>query len=518
MMWYRRVLARAAVVSLVLLVSSWVRVAVAQTSGVFVRNGDHLLDDIASNIHTWRLDTRARELLKLAGDRVYTPTIAPARSCAVVSDSQELLSTNYTSEIDEQHDIVIRAGEWYPYIINTYTDENGHMAFRWMRGSYWTWIGWRQDYYVYPTPCGLKSIYKVYKTTIDSQNSVIITTISSNVGLVDCLVDFMLDNPDVRVAIITPSVVLRTMFEVRSVSSNRLASLEPVSLGAVSATGLCQTVKVYGAYTQSLSVYDDLPEDGGGLLSDKPNYLWLTTRRDLFDIVGNNFHLTLRDECPEFADFSWLEAPGMSIGTYLAPFQVPRDKIYDTCAVVGDAPYIRTQGLGAEIDAHDAVMRLNLHLPKEGDYEHYGNKTTHMKTTIRRGVPPEIRLITGYWPDEMMIFYYQKMKGRSLGLSYFPGSGFVAFMYMYKHCHKVDVYGMSTGVPVLHPHNFLLDIILMRYTEQLLNIDNPLGTAVVNVRDSREIRCIVNNWVNRWNDIGYPRGEYSSYRYYYQTR
>ena len=149
---------------------------------------------------------------------------------------------------------------------------------------------------------------------------------------------------------------------------------------------------------------------------------------------------------------------------------LPAKQEFGSCAVVGNSGTLRLQRLGAEIDAHDAVFRVN-HAPvptlSEGQVfiPFAGRKTTWRVVTSlwfkERKKDPSARLLvlcdrpfiyschnylfeTGRIPRAHLVNprFYAAVRER-VGRSKIPLAGVVTAAIALRSCESVDVYGLS---------------------------------------------------------------------------
>ena len=150
---------------------------------------------------------------------------------------------------------------------------------------------------------------------------------------------------------------------------------------------------------------------------------------------------------------------------------VPTVRRFGSCAVVGNSGTLRLAALGAEIDAHEAVLRVNHapapHTPLGQKYvAHAGTRTTWRVVTSRwfdeEKKDPTQRLLVVcdrpfVYSCQNLLFesgpkplahsvnprFYAAVR-RHTGDSQIPLAGLVAAALAMRSCDTVDVYGLST--------------------------------------------------------------------------
>ena len=147
----------------------------------------------------------------------------------------------------------------------------------------------------------------------------------------------------------------------------------------------------------------------------------------------------------------------------------PRVRRFNSCAVVGNSGSLRLAELGAEIDSHDAVLRVN-HAPvahrREGSYyaPYAGRRTTWRVVTSRwrdqRLKDKDQRLLvicdgSSIGGCQRALFRHADPLAHSVnprflaavrqhtGRSRIPLAGFVAVAIALRTCARVDTYGIS---------------------------------------------------------------------------
>ena len=150
---------------------------------------------------------------------------------------------------------------------------------------------------------------------------------------------------------------------------------------------------------------------------------------------------------------------------------MPQQKAFGSCAVVGNSGTLKLRTLGAEIDAHDAVFRVN-HAPAPSTPEGHkhvayaGSRTTWRVVTSRwfdeeKRNPTQTLLVVCDRPFiyscQNILFengpkplahsvnplFYGAVR-RHTGASKIPLAGLVAAAIAVSSCQTVDVYGLST--------------------------------------------------------------------------
>lgn len=148
----------------------------------------------------------------------------------------------------------------------------------------------------------------------------------------------------------------------------------------------------------------------------------------------------------------------------------PPAAVWGSCAVVGNSGTLKLDDLGAEIDAHDAVFRVNHapppHLPEGAPYARYaGTRTTYRVVTSgwrdEQRRDPNARLLVVCDTNSLVECHEQPVRASALvhavnprffeavrqhaGSSRTPLAGLVAVSLALTMCGRVAVYGLSTS-------------------------------------------------------------------------
>jgi len=173
----------------------------------------------------------------------------------------------------------------------------------------------------------------------------------------------------------------------------------------------------------------------------------------------------------------------------LPPEDIMADKIYNTCAIVGNSGLNLVHKDGAEIDAHDAVFRFNSAptLNSQGGgggkaigkpakltnfSEHVGSKTSFRFINTQHILFKEGK----EWRFQQMqskngLFRYLNFKARhprshlagfdsdftnyvNSNIPTLPTGGYFALMFAIQRCHKVNVYGFHWKPGHAIPHHY----------------------------------------------------------------
>ena len=207
--------------------------------------------------------------------------------------------------------------------------------------------------------------------------------------------------------------------------------------------------------------------------------------RDEADLV------TLQKREPPYGlccNSSWLTKQKRTAAHVLRASTAPQQKRFASCAVVGTSGTLLSDKLGGEIDAHDAVLRVNVHPKARGDAavtqlaKHVGRRSTwHLASAafhseIRRPYSRshaadeqtllicEFQTVIGSCFVELMhlsaasthahmvnplLFYelHELMRngGARKGAGRIPTTGLLAVAVAMRSCDRVDVYGYGNG-------------------------------------------------------------------------
>ena len=173
---------------------------------------------------------------------------------------------------------------------------------------------------------------------------------------------------------------------------------------------------------------------------------------------------------------------------------------FRSCAVVGSSPTLLGKGLGAEIDAHDAVLRFN-NAPTCGWEADVGNRTTirsigvayvgrwdgiqqHAPVTLIPTSSPRyfgagryqraVKLVTdrrAVCPTHRLIFVGETPRSSAeAALGAPPSSGFIGFLAAGAVCERVAVYGFGFSTAT-DKHHYYSDIVARRKDDP--NLGHP---------------------------------------------
>lgn len=132
---------------------------------------------------------------------------------------------------------------------------------------------------------------------------------------------------------------------------------------------------------------------------------------------------------------------------------------FDSCAVVGNSRDLLKHEYGAEIDGHDAVIRVNEAVTTERYWKHVGKRTTFRvlnnmawlgRIDKRTESPQEVVLIKGEYHSSIMqqakelknplyFLHAPRLLPHSAG-----GTGVVSIQFALSVCKEVFIYGFST--------------------------------------------------------------------------
>jgi len=111
-----------------------------------------------------------------------------------------------------------------------------------------------------------------------------------------------------------------------------------------------------------------------------------------------------------------------------------------TMAIVGPASYLKGMNLGAEIDAHDFVVRINWgHLLCESLPQDFGRRTTH--AYVNNGMFRDIK--NHNVPEGVRVMRKRHVTGKTLGDGYEATTGIVCIVDMARQGNKITVYGFD---------------------------------------------------------------------------
>ena len=198
----------------------------------------------------------------------------------------------------------------------------------------------------------------------------------------------------------------------------------------------------------------------------------------------------LRKRAPPYGlccNSSWLTRVKRTAADVQAASTAPSRKRFRSCAVVGTSGTLMTDELGAEIDGHDAVIRVNVHAKARGDHaverlaKHVGRRSTwHVASSAFHGeiLHPysaaagqertllicEFQTMMGSCFDQLMnlsivsrhahmvnpMLFYQlhmlmRLGGSAKGAGRIPTTGLLAVAVAMQSCDRVNVYGYGNG-------------------------------------------------------------------------
>ena len=210
----------------------------------------------------------------------------------------------------------------------------------------------------------------------------------------------------------------------------------------------------------------------------------------LFFHTANASQLVLEERTPDFTDLIQLEGWQRAIASHLdhwpkrgrqhhsalAQAATEGAKAHASCAVVGSAAALLTRNLGAEINAHETIIRTN-QAPTRSYEQYVGNRTDfrvwgfiplprerHMKGPWNSEdnfliyCPPvtwvshcwrsiandqDPRFHPSAWRRAQRLIHRNRTRCKHLGC--YPSTGIMAVLYAVDACESVSVYGFGTN-------------------------------------------------------------------------
>lgn len=467
-------------------------------------------EDLANNAvinNTFSPESFQNEIDYIAGF-LYTPAVRAGASCASVGTSEELYA-NFSGESIDRYDIVVRNGFYYHFLIDTgrHSYDNSLYSRDTYAGNHYKILGMRMDYILfYPYDFFLMN-HKLQRTWI-SQDTVLIVIIKSESDLKRLSIELKSLNYKPRIAVLSKSSYLKV--------KRWMGGKDPTfnALGAHVCKLLTNSypVALYGAFQPYEWIEDTLPLSGGNVcdrsttrvrIEDSEWQHFLSDKS--IDVKGTSFHDDLYGRIESGSVQSWKKPKG-----YVCPIPTTNKK-YDSCAVIGAAPYLGCMQLGKDIDSHDAVYRTNLHLPQPGLEHILGSFTTHLlaQTTTFIQLLQDVGCVEkftihgksmticesesgsaalfnyGYIASQAvqlhildidealaqarraigetasLLYDYLHAVGRE-GSGYKLTTGMYSVLQALQDCNSVDVYGFSVGPLHMHVHSYLMELMTLR--------------------------------------------------------
>lgn len=492
----------------------------------FVKSYQELLENGVVNTSPGDL-VFADEALRAIAAQLYAPKATSYSSCHAVGTSEELFNSDIGGSRIDDAGIVVRGGIYYPYLISTVKNSKGAVVTNGETpaGRRYDILGTKMDVmFIYPHD--MEWTYELMADTWQSQNTLLVTFLS-DISWARNLHRFLIANninaTSIKVALLTKDSI-DELFNALSAAHAPASSFPTPAMYAASICKLLtrkRPVQLYGGFMPYTWVPDYV--DGSSCdvssMQVRKNYIeWdsILKQDSELEIVDSSFHERLMHKADNM-----LVPPRPPHGS-VCPMdtlygQLPEQQHYNSCAVVGAAPWLGCLSLGKEIDAHDAVFRMNAHLPIQDQTVHMGNKTTHViyqnpyyvQPLISSGCPEltnlhigssmfcsnsgmknklkdkygllgsknisYTKLSTGYIKNSLSRLLSSNPDGSSrsclsdalnnifeTGTNSMLTTGFTSTYYALQACKKIDVYGFSAGPLHMSGHSFLIELAIMR--------------------------------------------------------
>lgn len=491
----------------------------------FVKSYDELVERGVVNTSPGDL-VFANEDLKAIASQLHTPKSNSYSTCHAVGTSEELFNSELGGNAIDAADIVVRGGIYYPYLISTTATKNGSVVTNTdtPAGRRYDILGTKMDVmFIYPHD--MEWTYEIMGESWRSQNTLLVTFLS-DISWARTLLSFLQTNnineTSIRIALLTKEIIDGLFDELSAANAPKDSFPTPAMYAATVCKSLTRKrpVKLYGGFMPYTWVpdYVDSSKCDPTSTEVRSNYIeWDTilAADNEVELMDSNFHGRLLHKSANM-----LIPPRPPAGS-----QCPMDALYrqlkdhyhyERCAIVGAAPWLGCMHLGKEIDGHDAVFRMNAHLPIQKQVDHMGSKTTHIvfqnpiyvQPLIASGCSQLAELPIGdsilcnnsraieklrdkYGLLSKTDITYTKLSSGHIrhsliqllaenagtsksclsdaltkifttGTNSMLTTGFTTMYYALQTCKKIDVYGFSAGPLHMSGHSFLIELAIMR--------------------------------------------------------